>query len=247
MKRTSMAFMVIAATAIVVSLFASEATTIAQRTNPQLKLADRVEANIASMIGGAYEQGWRKATITRVFEPKNDGSGRRDPLIVALADAVTSRGADDKIFASRIRGVLPYTKAEDLAVKRVVAARTLPSGHVLLKGITVIVTDKRYVLYTRTLYGSIYTRALATIVDETGEIVGGQYDWDEPRRDSDTNWGLTVEGARSQAATDRVYWAHKLILDKLKAVGLWQDKISYLVKTEDGEEYVLGMGEVRRQ
>jgi len=216
MKRTPMALMLVAATATVVVLFASEASTHAQSTEPQFKLGDRIEAMFASNSGGVYKQEWRQATITRLFEAKN---GRKDPVIVALADAITSRGSDDKLEASRVRELhIPYSKIEDLAVRRMAVAKTLPSGHVLIKGITVIITDKRYVLYTRTLGGSIYADAEAVAVDETGSIVGLRTWGESPSRD------LSDVLAESVATDDRVNWANSLIPGKVRAVGLWQEK-----------------------
>lgn len=232
------------------------ASTLAQ-SNESFKVGERVEANIASVGGGiriAYKQGWRKATITRIFEAKNvSGGGQKDPVTVALADAIASQGTNRVIEATRLAQVdIAYTKSDSLAVKAITVTRPPGpdslTGKDLIIGITVIVTDKRYILYTRALGKSIYGGAEAVVVDETGKIVGGQYDWDEPRRDVGTNWGISVEGAQSITTNDREHWANVLIPDKVKTdgIGMWQHEVSYLVKIDDGREYVLLAQKIRR-
>src|SRR2546427_8574517 len=108
MKQPSITFMIVIATACLTLLFPG-ASVFAQSTEQQFKVGDRINADMypfgqpkdPGLSASDAPRAWRKAMITRVFEAENGGGGNRtDAVIIALADAVMSRGSDDKIEAS---------------------------------------------------------------------------------------------------------------------------------------------------
>jgi hypothetical protein len=236
MKLTSMILILLGAIACLIHPLAPSAGVFAQSTEPNFKVGDRVEANIG-IVGGGGEQ-WTKATVTKIFEATTGGGvPQKDPVIVAEASAVAAQGSDTTIEASRLSELnIPYSKTEALRVKMISRTnRLIKSGKDRTTTIYTIVTDRPYVLYTR----SVSDTTMAVSVDETGTILGGRI-WRSGTAD------LTV-GARDQIATqDRFFWMNKLLADKIAAGGNWEGKMpGYLVKTDEGKFYLLGASWLR--
>ena len=77
-------------------------------------------------------------------------------------------------------------------------------------------------------------------VDESGAMVGGR------GFTNDTFFNLELSTRERLVMRDRFYWANQLIGDKIAAGGIWQGRMAgYLIKTDDGKTYLLGVKDLR--
>lgn len=91
-----------------------------------------------------------------------------DPTLVALADAVDAKGTASVLGPRWLRALgIPYSGTAAVAVKRITVRRHV-AGNEVVKTITVVVTDKRYLSFMNTIDAVGY----GTAIDENGQLVG---------------------------------------------------------------------------
>ena len=214
-------------------------SALAQNAEPTFNMGDRVEADIDFVSGN---EDWRKATVTKVFGVlSGNGNSQKDSVIVALADTVAAQGSDSTIESKWLTELnIPYGKAEALKVKMISRTdKMIKSGNEAISTIYLVITDKRYVLYTRRTGVGIVS---AVAFDESGTIVGGRIFLTSTGNSAD----LSLTARENFSVSFRFYWANQLLTDKIVAGGAWQGRmVGCLVKTDDGKTYLVPAKDLR--